>query len=301
MKKNRLINLIFHFNEDELLKKRLEYYKDVIDDFIVVDLKLFGVNSFDLLKTDEIKNIVKNIPNLNFDDVIWCSKVNEIIPIDQIGQLTTYSDFELYNHTILNWLDNLSCNRKITGSYIFTYSSVLRNNKLFLEIHYHIKYAKNFINNKSFGYTLIGFEPNEKLSESLNFNYNIDLTPTELSYYKTNQLSVDNYKTVEVLKDINCQLGGYFNGSFETRPPITVYVDILPEGLVIDDQIYEIELPKRYQLGSGYDYIKNEVLKYLKYKLLIDDDIIDIKNKTEDKSSVLKYIDLKNSIPSEIT
>jgi hypothetical protein len=26
-----------------------------------------------------------------------------------------------------------------------------------------------------------------------------------------------------------------------------------------------------------------------------------LKNKTEDKSSVLKYIDLKNSIPSEIT
>lgn len=300
MRKNKLINLIFYFNEEELLEKRLSYYQNVVDKFIVIDLKEYNVNSVELLKTNVVKDIVNNIPDLNFEDVIWCSKVGEIIPINEINRLNTYSDYEVFNHQILNWMDNLSCNRKTTGSYIFTYSSLLRNKSLFADIYYHISFAHRFINNNTIGYTLIGFQ-DLSLSESLKFHFNINLTTSEILYRKTNMLSVDNYKNVEVLNNISSKLGGYFNNSFEFRPPITINVDILPDGLIIDNQIYKIELPKHYPFGGIEDFVKNELLKYLKLKLLLDYDLVDIKNKTENKSSVLKYIDFLNSIPSEIT
>jgi len=43
------------------------------------------------------------------------------------------------------------------------------------------------------------------------------------------------------------------------------------------------------------------LLFLLQSHFVLDDDTLVIKNKTEDKSSVLKYSDFKNSIPSEIT
>ena len=58
---------------------------------------------------------------------------------------------------------------------------------------------------------------------------------------------------------------------------------------------------KNYVLGTKMDYIKNELLFLLQNHFVLNDDTLVIKNKTEDKTSALKYIDFKYSIPSEIT
>lgn len=301
MKKNKLINLILYYNEPELLEKRKEYYKDVIDEFIVIDLKSLGISYNDTLKTYIIKDLIKSIPNLKFDDMIWLSKVNEIIPKELMSEVKTYSDFEVFNHKILNWSDNLSLNRITMGSCVFSYSSVLRNKKLFEEIEFYYTQPHNIVRNNLLGFQLIGFQPLNELSIFLHTFYGVNYTIQELLDLKLNLISVDTFNKPLVLKDISCQLGGYFNIGFEPRPPKNVNIEIDEEGVLIDGKYYTNDCPKNYPLGNKMDYIKNELLFLLQNHFVLDEDTLTIKNKTEVKTSVLKYFDFKNSIPSKIT
>ena len=301
MKKNKLINLILYYNEPELLEKRMSYYEGVVDDFIIIDLKTLGISHNEVLKSNYIKDLIKSIPNLNFDDTFWLSKVNEIVPKELIQEVKTYSDFEVLNHTILNWSDNLSLNRNIMGSCVFSYSSVLRNKKLFEEIDFYYSQPRNITKNKLLGYNLIGFQNLNELSIFLHVFYGLNFTIQELLDFKLNAISVDPLNKPLVLKDINCKLGGHFNINFEPRPPKNFDVTIEDEGVWIDSKFYKNDCPKNYVLGTKMDYIKNELLFLLQSHFVLDDDTLVIKNKTEDKSSVLKYSDFKNSIPSEIT
>ena len=301
MKKNKLINLILYYNEPELLEKRMSYYEGVVDDFIIIDLKTLGISYNEVLKSNYLKDLIKSIPNLNFDDTFWLSKVNEIVPKELIQEVKTYSDFEVLNHTILNWSDNLSLNRNIMGSCVFSYSSVLRNKKLFEEIDFYYSQPRNITKNKLLGYSLIGFQNLNELSIFLHVFYGLNFTSQELLDLKLNMISVDPMNKPMVLKDINCKLGGHFNINFEPRPPKNFDVTIEEEGVWIDSKFYKNDCPKNYVLGTKMDYIKNELLFLLQSHFVLDDDTLVIKNKTEDKSSVLKYSDFKNSIPSEIT
>ena len=301
MKKNKLINLILYYNEPELLEKRVSYYEGVVDEFITIDLKTLGISYNEVLKSNYIKDLIKSIPNLNFDDTFWLSKVNEIVPKELIQEVKTYSDFEVLNHTILNWSDNLTLNRNIMGSCVFSYSSVLRNNKLFEEIDFYYSQPRNITKNKLLGYNLIGFQNLNELSIFLHVFYGLNFTIQELLDFKLNVISVDPMNKPLVLKDINCKLGGHFNINFEPRPPKNFDVTIEEEGVWIDSKFYKNNCPKNYVLGTKMDYIKNELLFLLQSHFVLDDDTLVIKNKTEDKSSVLKYSVFKNSIPSEIT
>ena len=219
MKKNNLINLILYNNEPELLEKRMSYYEGVVDEFIIIDIKTLGISYDEVLKSNYVKDLIKSIPNLNFDDMFWLSKVNEIIPKELIHEVKTYSDFDVYNHTILNWSDNLSLNRIIMGSCVFSYSSVLRNKKLFEEISFYYTQPYNIIRNKLLGYSLIGFQNLNELSDFLNVFYGLNFTIQELLDFKINMISVDPINKPLVLKDIHCKLGGHFNINFEPRPP----------------------------------------------------------------------------------
>ncbi len=301
MKKNKLINLILYYNEPELLEKRMSYYEGVVDDFIIIDLKTLGISHNEVLKLNYIKDLIKSIPNLNFDDTFWLSKVNEIVPKELIQEVKTYSDFEVLNHTILNWSDNLSLNRNIMGSCVFSYSSVLRNKKLFEEIDFYYSQPRNITKNNMLGYSLIGFQNLNELSIFLHVFYGLNFTSQELLDLKLNIISVDPMNKPMVLKDINCKLGGHFNINFEPRPPKNFDVTIEEEGVWVDSKFYKNDCPKNYVLGTKMDYIKNELLFLLQSHSVLDDDTLVIKNKTEDKTSVLKYFDFKNSIPSEIT
>ncbi len=301
MKKNKLINLILYYNEPELLEKRVSYYEGVVDEFITIDLKTLGISYNEVLKSNYLKDLIKSIPNLNFDDTFWLSKVNEIVPKELIQEVKTYSDFEVLNHAILNWSDNLSLNRNIMGSCVFSYSSVLRNNKLFEEIDFYYSQPRNMTKNRLLGYSLIGFQNLNELSIFLHVFYGLNFTIQELLDFKLNVISVDPLNKPLVLKDINCKLGGHFNINFEPRPPKNFDVTIEDEGVWIDSKFYKNDCPKNYVLGTKMDYIKNELLFLLQSHFVLDDDTLVIKNKTEDKSSVLKYSVFKNSIPSEIT
>jgi hypothetical protein len=301
MKKNKLINLILYYNEPELLEKRMSYYEGVVDEFITIDLKTLGISYNEVLKSNYLKDLIKSIPNLNFDDTFWLSKVNEIVPKELIQDVKTYSDFEVFNHTILNWSDNLSLNRNIMGSCVFSYSSVLRNKKLFEEIDFYYSQPRNITKIKLLGYSLIGFQNLNELSIFLHVFYGLNFTSQELLDLKLNMISVDPMNKPMVLKDINCKLGGHFNINFEPRPPKNFDVTIEEEGVWIDSKFYKNDCPKNYVLGTKMDYIKNELLFLLQSHFVLDDDTLVIKNKTEDKSSVLKYSVFKNSIPSEIT
>lgn len=301
MKKNKLINLILYYNEPELLEKRMSYYEGVVDEFITIDLKTLGISYNEVLKSNYLKDLIKSIPNLNFDDTFWLSKVNEIVPKELIQEVKTYSDFEVLNHTILNWSDNLSLNRNVMGSCVFSFSSVLRNNKLFEEINFYYSQPRNITKNKLLGYSLIGFQNLNELSIFLHVFYGLNFTIQELLDFKLNVISVDPLNKPLVLRDINCKLGGHFNINFEPRPPKNFDVTIEEEGVWIDSKFYKNNCPKNYVLGTKMDYIKNELLFLLQSHFVLDDDTLVIKNKTEDKSSVLKYCDFKNSIPSEIT
>ncbi len=57
----------------------MSYYEGVVDDFIIIDLKTLGISHNEVLKLNYIKDLIKSIPNLNFDDTFWLSKVNEMM------------------------------------------------------------------------------------------------------------------------------------------------------------------------------------------------------------------------------
>lgn len=301
MKKNKLINLIFVFNEWDLLNKRMDYYQDYVDEFIIFDLKVHGLKYKDSIINNEILELIKSITDIGFEDVIWCSKVNDIIPTKHLHNLNTKSDFKVFNHKILNWSDNLSVNRDVIGSFSFTYSSILRNKKLLNEIYNHININDNIRNNETIGYQLIGFQDDDSLSESIEFYYGQKHNPSELNFFKQNLICLDEYNKPEVLKDINSQLGGFFNIPFEPRPPKEIEIEILSDGLMIGNIYYNIETPMNYPLGDKNDFIMNESLRVIKEHFALPDDSIILKNKTENKVSVLKYSDFINCIPSKLT
>lgn len=301
MKKNKLINLIFVFNEWDLLKKRMDYYQDHIDEFIIFDLKTHRLKYKDSIKNNEILHLIKNIENIGFEDVIWCSRVNDIVNPKHLHKLSTNSDFKVFNHKILNWSDNLSANRELMGSFSFTYSSILRNRKILDEIYNYINITDNIRSNETIGYQLIGFQDFESLSESVEFYYDKKYNISELNFFRQNLLCLDEHSKPEVLEDINSQLGGFFNIPFEPRPPKEFEIDILPDGLMIDNIYYNLEIPKNYPLGDKNDFIKNESLGVIKQHFPLSDDSIVLKNKTENKVSVLKYSDFINCIPSKLT
>lgn len=301
MKKNKLINLIFVFNEGDLIRKRMDYYQNYVDEFVIFDLKIHGLNYFDSIKNDELIKLIKNIKGINFEDVIWCSRANDFIHPNDLHHLNTNSDFKALNHKILNWSDNLSTNRETCGSFSFTYSSVLRNKKLLDEIYNHIIIKDNIRNRDTIGYQLVGFQNIESLSENIEFYYGQKYNPSELNFFKQNLICLDEYNKPEVLKDINSQLGGFFNIPFEPRPPKEFEIDILSDGLMIDNIYYNIEIPMNYPLGDKNDFIKNESLRVIKEHFPLPDDSIILKNKTENKVSVLKYSDFINCIPSKLT
>lgn len=301
MKKNKLINLIFFFNEDDFLQRRIEYYQGYVDEFVIFDLKRYGIKYGDSILSNELSDLIKNIRNLNFEDIIWCSKVNDVLHPKDLNLLNTNSDFKILNHRVLNWSDNLSTNRDVTGSFSFSYSSFLRNKKLQEEIHHRQQIIDNIRNNDTVGYQLIGFQNIEGLSENVEFYYGQKYNPSELNFFKQNLISLDEYNKPEVLKDINSQLGGFFNIPFEPRPPKEFEIDILSDGLMIDNVYYNIEIPMNYPLGDKNDFIKNESLRVIKEHFPLPDDSIILKNKTENKVSVLKYSDFINCIPSKLT
>jgi len=301
MKKNKLINLIFLFNEDDLLQKRMEYYNDYVDEFIIFDLKAHGLNYNDSILSSEVTKLIKNIKNLNFEDTIWCSKVNDILHPKDLHVLNTNSDFKILNHKVLNWSDRLSKNRVVTGSFSFSYSSFLRNKKLQEEIYHRQQIIDNIRNNDTVGYQLIGFQSLETLSKNIKFYYNQNYNSSELNFFKQNLLCLDEYNKPDVLEDINSQLGGFFDIPFEPRPPKEIEIEILSDGLTIDNVYYNIESPMNYPLGDKNDFIKNESLSVIKEHFPLPDDSIVLKNKTENKVSVLKYSDFINCIPSKLT
>lgn len=301
MKKNRLINLIFFFNEDDFLQRRIEYYQGYVDEFVIFDLKRYGIKYGDSILSDELSDLIKNIKNLNFEDIIWCSKVNDVLHPKDLNLLNTNSDFKILNHRVLNWSDNLSTNRDVTGSFSFSYSSFLRNKKLQEDIYHRQQIIDNIRNNDTVGYQLIGFQNVESLSDNIEFYYGQKYNPSELNFFKQNLISLDEYNKPEVLKDINSQLGGFFNIPFESRPPKEFEIDILSDGLMIDNIYYNIEIPMNYPLGDKNDFIKNESLRVIKKHFPLPDDSIILKNKTENKVSVLKYSNFINCIPSKLT
>ena len=158
-----------------------------------------GISYDEVLKSNYVKDLIKSIPNLNFDDMFWLSKVNEIIPKELIHEVKTYGDFEVYNHTILNWSDNLSLNRIIMGSCVFSYSSVLRNKKLFDEISFYYTQPYNIIRNKLLGYSLIGFQNLNELSDFLNVFYGLNFTIQELLDFKITHSAFANALTSVLL------------------------------------------------------------------------------------------------------
>jgi hypothetical protein len=301
MKKNKLINLIFFFNEDDLLQKRIEYYRDYVDEFFIFDLKSNNLKYEDSILSSQFLNLIKQIGNLNFEDTIWCSKVGDIILPQDLHNLNTNSDFKIFNHKILNWSDNLSVNSDVTGSFSFSYSSFLRNKKLQEEIYHHLQTLDNIRNHDNVGFQLIGFQDPHGLIENLNFYYGLEYNTSEINFIKQNLICLDEYNRPEVLKDINSQLGGFFNIPFEPRPPKEFEIEILPDGLMIDNIYYNLEIPKNYPLGDKNDFIKNESLGVIKQHFPLSDDSIVLKNKTENKVSVLKYSDFINCIPSKLT
>lgn len=301
MKKNKLINLIFFFNEDDLLQKRIEYYRDYVDEFFIFDLKSNNLKYEDSILSSQFLNLIKQIGNLNFEDTIWCSKVGDIILPQDLHNLNTNSDFKIFNHKILNWSDNLSVNRDVTGSFSFSYSSFLRNKKLQEEIYHHLQTLDNIRNHDNVGFQLIGFQDPHGLIENLNFYYGLEYNTSEINFIKQNLICLDEYNRPEVLKDINSQLGGFFNIPFEPRPPKEFEIVTYSDGLAIDDTHYSVDVPNNYVIGTKSDFIVNESLRLIKNHFPLPDDSIVLKNKTENKVSVLKYSDFINCIPSKLT
>lgn len=178
MKKNKIIDIIFVGDNEDVLNFRIKELYDYIDNFIIINHNESGYQNNDskvrILKTGPIDfNTFEPQPHLNdileeclkdldmrLEDIIMVSNYNEIPDLeflDEIIQELTYNPIYL-EHIVFNWSFNYVSVERLKGTYIFDFAFYLRD---YERIERLMKYKnKNFFmgNTIKNGWCLLGFD-----------------------------------------------------------------------------------------------------------------------------------------------
>lgn len=332
----KIYDVIFFFNETEILVKRLEYLSEHTDRTIIYN---FGDEDLSFLKKDVIevdlswenfkkKNFCREIleyigpKNITYEDVFIFSKSFEVPSIECLKNLKQdfSQDIQYTKQKSYVFSENLKSLYRHQGS-VFT-----KMHKLFDSDTAHIsvlsaeKYDFNSEGYLDCGFSMFCFDNPQRNFESLKFwfgkklgNLSIDdlisyeserINP--FSDQKKHKLFQSNDCPIQITKNIQEQKVKKILiklNSFDVENHNYDYTFTITYGNtdIVDE--YPIIYPvKKYYDSEDFlfDYKKNQILVVLKELFLEDEDLVYIKTKTEDEPSVFEYKVLKNSIPSDI-
>jgi hypothetical protein len=336
----KIFDIVFFYNEHELLHRRIEYLKKRVNRTIVLN---FGGDHIeddrvtvipvmehfnDFKKKEFVKMIVNFIgkKNISYKDKFIFSKTFEIPSIEILDKFIldksegpTILSQETYIHSVRK-----KSIYKHFGCALSSYGDLFNktNIEYFLFENDDVVYnQEKFLNG---GYCLINFEKTEKSLKSLKYwfeEYTKNLTLESLEDLKSYNKNIFNGEKDHSLTDvINKDLKIFDNINDHQPKTKQIYISFLYEKNIpnIYDEIvyitenneemdglktWFVKKPQKiYYKSKEYfeDYKKNDILMYLRSLNLNENDEIYIKTKTVSDPTVFKYKDLKNSIPSEI-
>jgi len=336
----KIFDIVFFYNEHELLNRRIEYLKKVVNHTIVLN---FGgehiendfvtvipvLEHFDEFKKKKFVKMIINFigkKNISYKDKFIFSKTFEIPSIDVIKKFildTSEGPTVLNQETYIHNINKKSIYNHF-GCALSTYGDLLQKTNIeysLFENDYVVYNREKFLNG---GYCLINFEESERSIKSLKYwfgKYTENLTVESLKdiqRYNKNIFSCE--KEHSLTHVINKDLKLFDNINYYSQQTKKIYItffyekdipNIYDEIVYISENNIQIEGIKTwfvkkplkiYYKSKKYfeDYKKNDILKCLRSLNLNNEDEIHIKTKTVGSPTVFEYKDLKDSIPSEI-
>ena len=338
IKKKRVFDLVFCFNDKEILKSRYRYMHNFVDYFIFIKFdddtnnlndKVMVIDYYDDYRSfnesnfKELINSLDSIFSFDLEDIFFISKSFEIPNLDSISDCIKQLNYTpiICEQTQLMWDHKNISKTKTLGTQIFSYSQYLYIKNIF-------EYMQN---------SLLHINHNDKLCES---GWNISTFSDLDSFIKNtmfwNNLGVSEYEIIDsyftgydfrnnkIIYDNNIDVPIVFQSLIqkpEQRDGLKVVIsdDIsnLEFGdykiLITDVQqnidniiCYRIVYPPKVLYGEKsyvdfkLDYKKNEILRIFQTLKLIDEDEIHIKINSERSGSefICKFSEIKNGTPS---
>lgn len=336
----KIFDIVFFYNEHELLNRRIEYLKKMVNhtivlnfggdhienDFVTVIPVLEDFNEF--RKKEFVKMIINFIgeKNISYKDKFIFSKTFEIPSNDVLNKFileTSEGPTILKQETYIHNINKKSIYNHF-GCALSSYGDLLQktNVEYFLFENDNVVYNREkFLNG---GYCLLNLEKTEESLKSLRYwfgEHTKNLNLESLKKLQTfNKNILDCEKEHSLTEVINKDLR-IFDNITNYQPKIKqIYItffyekdipNIYDEVVYITENNLDIEglktwfvkkPTKIYYKSKNYfeDYKKNDILAYLRSLNLNDEDKIHIKTKTVGSPTVFEYKDLKDSIPSEI-
>lgn len=323
MKHSEIIDVILYYNELELLKRRISYLDDSVKKFIVINFnsktidfehpKLSVINykrKLEFFNKNFLSRLLRR-SELNFirpQDYLLISKTFEIPDKSTFPEIKKSQDYKIKYliHKNIFWTPNLVSDYMYVGTRLVSVTSILQNPKLHEKYLYDNLISTIIHSSIKSGWSLQGFQSNEDFFQHVFFwgpeSLRDKLSKVEdVEYYKENMLSFDYPTKISQLKiQLESDVPEEFLDlrlNFEVRDPKDFY-------LCLED--FEFEIPNKVLYGD-YEYEKfcdvfkkNEVLKILKTENLLLTDRVHIKEKTKSEYLVFTYLDILNSVPSNI-
>jgi hypothetical protein len=338
LKKKRVFDLVFSYNDEKIVRARYEYMKNFIDYSIIIKFddvdyglgeKVLEINWFKNFQefTDYDFNKIINYLNQNFsfnlEDVFIFSKSYEVPNIDTISECISNLNYLPICFEQINLMWNTQNYSKVNsiGTHIFAYSHYLSLKSVFNFVRNNTKQIN--LNDKicKSGWNFSTFCDLQTFIKNNSFWGNLELKDFEIiDSYNTEY----DFKNLKLLKSSNLNVPYVFEhlGHEPTlRKNLTLVISddinnlyygdykvlITETNEAYDDIIsYKLNYPSSVLYGDKsyidfkYDYKKNEVLKIFRILKLIDNDEIHIKIKSERTSSdfICKFSEIKNGTPS---
>jgi hypothetical protein len=335
----RIYDVIFYFNEKEILESRVEFLSSFVDEVIVfnfgfdnldtTDCITFNVDKSysDFVKDDLKKIIQEHLQNkiVSFEDIFIFSKTFEIPKTDSIlyYKENIYSGPKFLNHNVYVHSPKTRSLYKEIGSCFMRWGDILVSN-VYPLIHSKKLYDFEKYDLLDGGLTFYNFMNVDKSLSSLKFWYGdifLKVLTEDIIDMENKNIFLFGHNKKNILIEDPCSECEMFTKKFENIQPKNVLIrfdepkkikgNFFKQVYITYDEIYdsEIDIHRVIKPSSQFyeserfteDYLKNDILSFLNTLSLRNFDEIYIKTKTEDKPSVFTYEFMKNSIPSDIT
>jgi hypothetical protein len=319
MKNSKVYDIIFYFNERELLQKRISYLQSVVEKFIIIN---FGsetdfpentvvINNykskFSFFQKDFLNELIEN-ENLKFIgryDYLFFSKTKEIPSSDFCEEIKKTQNLNVIYciHTNYHWNTHMESPHIYVGSRVINVSTILQKKDLYKEFRLNNLFMNLRANSQKTGWVLNGQQEESQLINNINFwgpeKVKGLMIEKGLEFFKENHLSLDIPQKVTKLITSKVEVPKVLSNNkvIERRNTKEVFI-------CLED--YHIDIPRKVLYGdySYSDFVqifkKNELLRILRNEMLFPDDKVNIKEKTELEYSVFTYSEILEGIPSEM-
>ncbi len=334
MAKKKIFDVVFVFNEYDLIQERINLFKNEVEKFVIYDFgdgcknlsndKVIHIKTplsflnddFDLIY-ETIKILDRN--KIYVEDILLFSKAHEIPNFEVIKSESETLDKlpVFFRQKKVFWNTNFVSPKINVSAFALKYSHYLSEKKLCYEM-FHPKepLTINYIT-LDCGWQFNGFQNKSDLQKSIKFWYGKEFTEIELENLHQNLLDFDYNQLVTANVDASIDFGKFStktkvrelkkilittdNISFNSYQGEAVLIE--KNRIITNNSItYDFVIPSiEYYQDEDFElsYSKNEVFAVLKKLNLFQEDVITIQKKETLEEVNFTYQEFLNVIPSD--